>query len=89
MKQINFKPGYHEWNVFVNDKVFYSFGDGIGEMINDNTSFLDFEYIVDEYIEAMQEELEENEREILEEKYLPELKTKMLDAWSDYLLVVA
>lgn len=84
MDKLEFKAGYYEWNVFVNDNCFYTFGDGISENINENTTYEDLEGIVDFYIDGMQMELKEDDKESLEEKYIPELKKQMLEKWSYY-----
>ncbi len=86
---IEFKAGYYEWNVFLNGEHFYSFGTGIDEDVNDNTTYEQMESLVDDYIEAMQEEMRDNDKEALEERYIPELKEKMLQLWSYHYLDLA
>ena len=82
MSKVLFRAGYHEWNVFVDDDYFYTFGDGISEEIHEDTTYEDLQVIVDFYVDAMQTELKEDDKEQLEEKYIPELKTQMLEQWS-------
>ena len=84
MDELMFRAGYYEWNVFVNDDCFYTFGNGISEDINDSTTYEDLESIVDFYIDGMQEELKEDDKEPLEEKYILELKQQMLEQWSHH-----
>ena len=82
MDKLEFKAGYHEWNIFVNGDYFYTFGSGISDDINDDTTYEDLKGIIDFYIDGMQEELKEDDKEPLEEKYVDILKLQMLDAWS-------
>ena len=82
MDRIEFEVGYHEWNVFVNDDCFYTFGDDISEDITEDTTCEDLECIIDDYIGAMQLDLKENDKEPLKEKYICILKLQMFDAWS-------
>lgn len=84
MDELMFRAGYYEWNVFVNDDYFYTFGNDVSEDINDSTTYEDLEGIVDFYIDGMQEELKEDDKEPLEEKYIPELKKQMLEQWSHH-----
>lgn len=82
MNKIEFRAGYYEWNVFINGDCFYTFGDSISEDINEDTTYEDLENIIDFYIDGMQEELKEDDKEPLKEKYVDILKLQMLDAWS-------
>lgn len=82
MDKLEFKAGYYEWNVFINDDCFYTFGNGISENINEDTTYEDLESIINFYIDGMQMELREDDKEPLEEKYVDILKLQMLDAWS-------
>ena len=82
MDELMFRAGYYEWNVFVNDDCFYTFGHGISEDINDSTTYEDLESIVDFYIDGMQNDLKDNNKELLEERHIPELKKQMLKQWS-------
>ena len=82
MKEVLFRAGYYEWNVFVGDDYFYTFGDGISEEIHEDTTYEDLQGIVDFYVDGMQMELEEDDKEPLEEKYIPELKRQMVKIWS-------
>lgn len=82
MDKLEFKAGYYEWNVFVNDDCIYTFGSEISENINEDTTYEDLESIIDFYIDGMQEELKEDDKEPLAEKYIDILKLQMLDAWS-------
>lgn len=79
---IEFKAGYYEWNVFLKGEHFYSFGTSIDEQIEENTSYDELENIIEEHIECMQEDLIEHNKEPLDEKYIQELKEKMLFVWS-------
>ena len=82
MNKLLFRAGYHEWNIFINDDCFYTFGDDISEDILEDTTYEDLEFIVDDCIDAMQLDLKDNDRELLEEEYIPELKKQMLGKWS-------
>ena len=82
MNELEFRAGYYEWNVFVNGDCFYTFGDGISEDILEDTTYEDLEGIVDFYIDGMQNDLKDDDKEPLEEKYIPELRKQMLDRWS-------
>ena len=81
MNNVRFRAGYYEWNVFVDDDCFYTFGDGISEEIHEDTTYEDLQGIVDFYVDAMQTELKEDDKEQLEEKYILELKKQMLEQW--------
>lgn len=83
---IEFKAGYYEWNIFLNGKQFFSFGASIDEEIGESTSTEELKEKIDICIEAMQEWLKENNKEPLDEKYIPELKMKMLMVWSYHFL---
>ena len=82
MNKLEFKAGYYEWNIFINDDCFFTFDCDIGEDIDENTTYEYLKFIVDNCIDAMQLELKENDKEPLEEKYIPELKKQMLEMWS-------
>lgn len=84
MNKIAFRAGYYEWNVFVNDDCFYTFSNGISEEIHEDTTYEDLQDIVDFYVDAMQMELKEYDKEQLEEKYIPELKRQMIEMWSNH-----
>ena len=83
---IEFKAGYYEWNVFLNEKHFFAFGASIDEEIGESTCVEELKVKIDICIEAMQEWLEENDKEPLDEKYIPELRAKMLSVWSYHFL---
>lgn len=59
MKKIEFKPGYYEWNLFIDNEFVFSFGDiteNIGEILdnNENESYEEcFESFADELVEHM------------------------------------
>lgn len=55
MRKIEFKAGYHEWNVFVEDNIVYSFSIDYEEL---NTRKLCFVFAED-IVYCMQEEFEE------------------------------
>ena len=82
VNKLEFKAGYHEWNIFINDNCFYTFGSEIIENIDDNTTYEDLKFIIDDCIETMQLELKENDKELLAKKYVDILKLQMLDTWS-------
>lgn len=79
---VRFAAGYYEWDVLVNNKLFYSFGSDISEDITEETTYLDLEYLIDDCIYCMQEELEDRGKATLPEALLPELKEQMLALWS-------
>ena len=82
MNELEFRAGYYEWNIFINDDCFYTFDDGISENILEDTTYEDLESIVDFYIDGMQNDLRDDDKEPLEEKYILELKKQMLEQWS-------
>ena len=82
MDELLFRAGYYEWNIFINDDCFYTFDDGISENILEDTTYEDLESIVDFYIDGMQNDLRDDDKEPLEEKYILELKKQMLEQWS-------
>lgn len=84
VNELMFRAGYYEWNVFINDDCFYTFGDSISEDINDSTTYEDLESIIDFYIYGMQNDLKDDDKELLEEKYIPELKKQMLKQWGSH-----
>lgn len=84
MNNVRFRAGYYEWNVFINDNCIYTFGDGISEEIHEDTTYDDLQGIVDFYVDAMQMELKEDDKEQLKEKYIPELKIQMVEMWSNH-----
>ncbi len=81
MLNVEFKAGYYEWNVFINGEYFYTFGDSVDEDIYEDT---DIELVVEDYIDLMQMDLYDNDREPLDEKYIPELKKQMMEVWGCY-----
>lgn len=82
MKNIQFRPGYYEWNVYLDDECIYTFGSDFDEVITNDTTCDDLKCIVDDHIYCMQEELLDNDKTPLDDKYIPVLKQQMLKQWS-------
>ena len=81
MNDIRFRAGYYEWNVFIGENWIYSFND-VSEDITEDMHIQELGYLVDDLINHMQEELEDEGKEQLEEKYILELKRQMIEMWS-------
>ena len=88
MCNIEFKAGYYEWNVFVDDEYYYTFGEGITEDIPYNANKDDMENAVDELIFCMNYDLMNNEeyngRLPLNDEQTAELKKQMITELSYY-----
>lgn len=83
MSKVEFMAGYYEWNIYIDNKHFYTFGDGIGEYIQEDTTYSDLESIAEEYIDMMNIDLQTNDKEMLEDEEIKaELKKQMVDKWS-------
>lgn len=87
MCNVEFKAGYYEWNVFV-DEYYYTFGEGITENIPYNANKDDMENAVDELIFCMNCDLMNNEkyngRLPLNDEQTAELKKQMIIELSYY-----
>ena len=81
MKNVLFRAGYYEWNVFLDDDCIYSFDHNISEDFTEDTTYAELEDLVNDCIYCMQEDLKDKGSEQLEEKYIPELKKQMLEKW--------
>lgn len=83
MSKVEFRVGYYEWNIYINGKHFYTFNDGIGEDIHEDTTYSDLEIIIEEYINLMNLDLQTSDKEMLEDEELEaELKKQMIEQWS-------
>ena len=81
--KIAFRAGYHEWNVFVGDECIYS----VDKDIVDDVCEVDaqgLEYLVEDIISLMQDELANEEKMVLAENEVECLKSKMISAWQEY-----
>lgn len=93
MSGIEFKVGYYEWHIYLNGELFYTFLGDDDVLLNgiysiehpedyyEDERFASLEEIVDWFIDDMQRILEEDDKEPLEEKYIPELKKQMIEQW--------
>lgn len=84
LKGITFSAGYHEWNVFKGDECIYTFDGGISEEFGEGTTYEELITYIDMCIEAMYEHWKAEEKELLDEIYIPELKRQMAEEWSSY-----
>ncbi len=62
-RPVEFKAGYHEWNVLLNGEIIYSFGD-FGETLEDCTDKDTLGYEVEDCIQVMLDELNESGKNI-------------------------
>lgn len=93
---IEFKAGYYEWNIYLDGELFYTFVDSGNQLGDDMWSiehpeeyeedyrYNSLEELVEAYIDDMQDFLREEDKQPLEEKYVPELKIKMIKAWRNH-----
>lgn len=89
MCNVEFKAGYWEWNVFVDDEFYYTFGDSLTDDIPYPCIVDDVEGVVDDYLYLMEyvltnrdeDEYDENTRKPwLNEEQIAELKRQMIEA---------
>ena len=62
-RPVEFKAGYHEWNVLLNGEIIYSFGD-FGETLEGCTDKDTLDYEVEDCIQVMLDELNESGKNI-------------------------
>lgn len=84
--KIEFKDGYYEWNLYIDEQLVYTFGTGIADEIDENTQQDTLRCEIEIYIEAAIEELKENESEHLEiiKQYKDDIVEIMFDIWSSH-----
>ena len=87
MRKIDFTAGYYEWNVLINDEVVYTFDD-IAECIDENDNEETLQYLIDEFVDCMIEELKEKSDDRFSNLELAELKSQMFKQWSYHYLWV-
>lgn len=90
MCNIEFKAGYWEWNVFVNNEFYYTFGDSLTDDIPCNATVDDVERVVHDYLRLMEYDLmnrDENEydentrKPRLNEEQKTELERQMIEIY--------
>lgn len=85
MRKIDFTAGYYEWNVLINDEVVYTFDD-IAECIDENDNEETLQYLIDELVSSMIEELTNESDVRFSDLELTELKAQMFKQWSYHYL---
>lgn len=64
--KIELKAGYYEWNLFINDELFYTFDDLTELLYSDNDEITknDLWAVIDDIIDTMKSEKEEEKEKI-------------------------
>lgn len=60
MRKIDFRPGYHEWQVIVDDKVIYAFGDFSDRFEEEDVTEDTVYDLVEDLVDAWKTEEHEN-----------------------------
>lgn len=78
-RNIIFKAGYYEWNVFIDDEFVYSFGD-FSDYIDEEDTVKQLTYVVNESIDCMLEDFaEKGKGGVFTNNELTELKKQMIE----------
>lgn len=89
MSRIEFLAGYYEWNVYIDGECFYAFGDGISDEICQCNTLSELENVVDDYINCMNIDLTNDEKEPFPNELRNELKERMIKQFIYHYGIVA
>lgn len=87
MRKIDFRPGYHEWHIVVNDEIIYTVDDILNRFDEVDITEDEIYDLTWNIIDAWKEEVKENEKIIpLTEAELNHLREVMYNTICDYYL---